>query len=147
VSWGITQYVWDQSGPKGNGKLVLLALADFANKGGVAWPSILTLARKTGLSPRQVQRLLRKLEVAGDIKIEDGGGRKRTHRYTFPRYGNSDTMSPFNQKNGDNLSKKGDTLSPEPLRNNKKKKGNFDSQNFPAKKPNQDPRRGNGVVL
>lgn len=61
---------WD-SGAGGNDLLVLLALADHA--GGHtdayadAYPSVKTIAEKTRVSPRTVQRCLRSLEDAGHI--------------------------------------------------------------------------------
>ena len=71
MSHHATTRAWE-SGAKGNDMLVLLALADFA--GGhddpydYAYPSVPTLAKKTGLSPRTVQRCLRSLEDAKVIK-------------------------------------------------------------------------------
>jgi len=81
-----------------------------------------TLAKKTGLSTRQIQRLLPQLAEAGLVKISTGGGRKRTHRYQFSSVGNSDNLSSFPHRNGDNLSKKGDMVSPDPLITKDKKK-------------------------
>ncbi len=48
-------------------KLVLLALADCANDEGLAWPSVATIAKKSGCNERTVQRNLRALEDAGLI--------------------------------------------------------------------------------
>lgn len=57
-------------------KFVLLALADNANDEGECWPSIQTIARKTNLSERTVQRAI--------IDLEE---RRLVH--TSPRYGRS----------------------------------------------------------
>lgn len=49
-------------------RMVAIALADYANTDtGHAWPSIRNLARRTGLSERQVQRHLRVIESDGWI--------------------------------------------------------------------------------
>lgn len=152
MSFLITRHIWDHTPQKGNAKLVLLALADFANDKGLAWPSIPTVARKTGLSTRQVKRVLPKLEEAGEIHIERSGpGRRRVHHYTFPKYMNGDTLSPFPKmstyKKGDNLSKNGDTLSPDPIRTKKKREIIFSSREQKMENPKPKPRLGKGVVL
>lgn len=51
-------------------RLVLIFLADFANdKKGYAWPSIGTLARRTGLSQSTVKRAIRDLEDAELVTV------------------------------------------------------------------------------
>ena len=152
MSYLITRQIWDSSPQGGNAKLVLLALADFANGKGLAWPSIQTVAHKTGLSTRQVKRVLPKLEKDGEIHIERSGpGRQRVHHYTFPKYMNGDTLSPFPRrstyKKGDNLSKNGDTLSPDPTRTKKKREIVFSSREQNMENPKPKPRLGKGVVL
>lgn len=52
-------------------KLVLLALADWANDDGQAWPSITQLADKTGCGERTIQRTLRAAEERGLLKREE----------------------------------------------------------------------------
>ena len=54
--------------------LVLLAVADNANDEGACWPSIATLARKTRLHERTVQRALKTLEDAGHLSRFDKPG-------------------------------------------------------------------------
>jgi len=108
---------------RGSAKLVAILLADYANEKGMAWPSVETLAKKSGLSTRQIQRVLPQIEGAGlMIKIRTGGGRKCTHQYKFLHLGNPDNLSSFPRRNGDNLSKKGDMVSPDPLITKEKKK-------------------------
>jgi hypothetical protein len=59
-------------------RLVLLALADHAHDDGrCAWPSVQTIARKTRMSRRGVQKALRELEKEGRI-VRDGWSSKRT---------------------------------------------------------------------
>ena len=121
MAWQIMAWVLDNPNVRGNLKLVALALANYANDKGIAWPSVETLAQKTGLSRRQIQRILPQIEKAGLVKISPGGGRKHTHRYQFTSVGNSDNLSSFTARNGDNLSKKGDMVSPDPIITKEKK--------------------------
>ncbi len=51
-------------------KFVLLALADASDDGGYCWPSIPTLAKKTCLDPRSVQRILNHLKAQGFLRVE-----------------------------------------------------------------------------
>lgn len=73
--------VWKQSQAKGGDLLVELAIADFADEDGNAFPSIPTLGRKSRLSERQVKRSLQKLEHLGELKIFRGKGPHGTNRY------------------------------------------------------------------
>lgn len=63
--------------------IVLLALADYANDEGVAWPSIDSIASKGRLFPRTVFRVLDRLKRAGKIHIDSGGGKHQTNRYVI----------------------------------------------------------------
>jgi Helix-turn-helix domain len=67
-------------------KIVLLALADHAHDDGTrAYPSVALLTRKTSLSRRGVQTVLRRLERKGLIMPTEhlAGGRKGTTEYRF----------------------------------------------------------------
>lgn len=67
----ITREVWELP-MRPDEKLVLLAFSDYADQDGRrAYPSMNTLARRTGYSVRQVQRLTRKLEQAGYLVVEE----------------------------------------------------------------------------
>lgn len=122
MSLPILRWVFGNTSVRGNVKLVTILLANYANEKGIAWPSVITLAQYTGLSPRQIQRILPEIERAGLVKISKGGGRKRTHRFQFTYVENHDNLSSFPQRNGDNFSKKGDMVSPDPLITKEKKK-------------------------
>jgi hypothetical protein len=75
--------VWSTSAQSGNALLILLAIADFADDAGVAWPSITTIARKARVAERTAQRIIRHLEKQGELTVEDGAGsRAGTHRFT-----------------------------------------------------------------
>ena len=74
--------VWESSSASGGGLLALLAIADFANDNGVAWPSLSVLADKARLSVRQLCTVLDDLEKAGELKRERStGGRNQRSRY------------------------------------------------------------------
>ena len=73
--------VWKHSRQKSGGLLVLLALADYTNAEGVAWPAISTLARKVRMSKRNVQRWVRVLEKAGEVEVRPNQGRKGSNIY------------------------------------------------------------------
>jgi hypothetical protein len=70
--------VWKLSKNGGSLLLVELAIADHINGAGIAWPSIKHLAKKTKLSERQVQRVVKKLEQTGELIILRD---RRYHRY------------------------------------------------------------------
>lgn len=73
--------VWKHSQADHGALLVLLAIADFADANGEAFPSIATLASKSRLSERKVQLALKELETLGELSIEQGTGPHG--RYTF----------------------------------------------------------------
>lgn len=56
--------------------LVLLALADFADDEGFAWPSQVTLGRKARVSERTVRDVLGRLVESGEIIVVRRGGRR-----------------------------------------------------------------------
>lgn len=75
-------WVFTHSTAAGSDRLLLLAIADHAgDTGGDAWPSVPTLARKTGISERSVQRGIQRLEAGGHLRVERGAGRGGTNRY------------------------------------------------------------------
>lgn len=87
-------FCWDVDSVDASQRLVLLAYADHASDDGTGiYPAVATVARKTGLSERQVQRVTRSLEAKG-LLLADGEGPKRTRRWRMPVLG-GDTMSPL----------------------------------------------------
>lgn len=123
---------------KGNARLLLLAIAEHADKDGVSYPGNECLRAETNMSERQVQRLIAHLADKGEIEIlQPGNGRgiKRIMRVavldkskkgdinTSPFSANGvEKRVTFSQKKGDILSRKGDifeqkgdiAVSPEP---------------------------------
>lgn len=129
--------VLESSEQKGNARLLLLAIAEHADKDGVSFPGNECLAQETKLTLRHVQRLIAHLADNREIEIlQPGNGRgiKRMMRLTVDKSKKGDVlMSPFSangaekrvtfsQKKGDILSQKGDifdrkgdiAMSPEP---------------------------------
>ena len=105
--------IWENF-PRGGGeKLVLLALADWADDFGYRiYPSIAAVAKKTNLSERQVQRILNKFVDDGILEIvaNENGGRNRTRHYHMNASAiKGDIMTPIEDIKGDICDIKGDT--------------------------------------
>jgi hypothetical protein len=64
-------------------KAVLMSLADQANDEGVCWPGVGSLALRTCLSERTVQRSVRTLEGLKLLSCEMGAARNGQNRYTL----------------------------------------------------------------
>ena len=76
--------VWDREDLSSTQKLVLLALADWANDDGLCWPSINRLAIKASLTSRAVQKTIRSLEDAGFIRREEVLGKGNRYWISAP---------------------------------------------------------------
>jgi hypothetical protein len=74
--------VWEAGPEKQAERFVLLAIADYANNEGECWPSIAGICRKTCMSERGVQTIIRRLEDQGWLHIETGNGRRNCNLYT-----------------------------------------------------------------
>lgn len=74
MSIAVMTHVWKHSQQKGSYLLTLLAIADYADDNGRAYPSIKTLAAKTRLSERNVQYVLHKLIESRELTVEHGAG-------------------------------------------------------------------------
>lgn len=109
MSVKLTARVWalDDKELKDARLLTLLALADYANDLSLAWPSIPTLAQRTRISERQVQRAIQWLTSQSYIEIAaKGNGRGNVTTYKVSLKGV--IMSPFSDKKGDTASPIGD---------------------------------------
>lgn len=73
--------VWELSAQAGNDLLMLLAIADFADDDGRAYPSIATLARKCRMTPRNVNLILAELRKTGELVVRQNEGPKGTNLY------------------------------------------------------------------
>lgn len=76
--------VWEREDLSATHKLVLLALADWANDEGLCWPSINRLSIKTSMAGRSIQRLIRQLEEMGFIRREETAGKGNRYWIVIP---------------------------------------------------------------
>lgn len=89
MSIKVISQIWDCPLPTSE-KMILLVIADHADEyGGNAWPSIATIARKSSMGERQVQRYVKSLVERGLLSCEKQAGGtwdmspdKRPNRYT-----------------------------------------------------------------
>jgi Helix-turn-helix domain len=72
---------WKGSIHGGTELLMLLAIADFADDEGNAYPSIGTLAKKCRMKQRNVNYLIKTLQESGELEIRIGQGPRGTNRY------------------------------------------------------------------
>lgn len=73
--------VWDQSEHSGTELLMLLAIADFADDEGNAYPAVPTLAAKCRMSPRNANFILSALRDTGELEVRPNEGPRGTNRY------------------------------------------------------------------
>lgn len=101
--------VWDLPCPKTYGemmfkpshKYVLIAYADHADHNGKnIYPAVPTIAKKTGLDDRTVQRLTHDLVVIGFL-VGDGVGPRGTKKWHLPYNDGGDKLSPAANCQGD----------------------------------------------
>jgi hypothetical protein len=71
--------VWDYSTAYGGDLLILLAVANYADVNGRAYPSVKTLAQRGRMTERNAQYCIRKLEALGELKVERNGGPHGVH--------------------------------------------------------------------
>lgn len=108
MSVKIISLVWEKAPARGGALLALLALADYADDNGYAWPNDATLARKTRLSKRQVQRIIQTLSDNGLIAVRRGKWRGRSSEYlVLPEIIKPDILSSFADSKVDIRAKKG----------------------------------------
>lgn len=97
MSIRVMSRVWDSSPSKGSELLLLLAIADFANDAGEAWPKTATLAEKVRMSERQVQRMIKALVADGQVRVRPNAGPHGVNVYVISTLRQADTpdkMSP-----------------------------------------------------
>lgn len=75
-------------------RLVLIALADFANDEGRCWPSVRSICQWSRLSERSVQESLRRLADAGEISIYPQAGPKGCNLYRVNAQRGADSAPP-----------------------------------------------------
>lgn len=98
----VSAYIWEHSRQKGAELLLLLAIADMANREGKAWPVVPTLSRYIRMSDRTTQRIIRKLVRSKELVILTNGGPKGANLYQVQM---NETLPLFEgPERGDNLS-------------------------------------------
>ncbi len=88
-------YIWDKTDYRAGEALVALALADTANDEGRCHPKIETVAKKSRLSVRQVQRILRQLETDGFVEIVRFQGRGKEPQFQLKKV---TSVTPFKDR-------------------------------------------------
>lgn len=73
--------VWELSNQRGNDLLMLLAIADFADDDGNAYPSVQTLATKCRIKSRNANVILAALRKSGELEVRQNEGPHGTNRY------------------------------------------------------------------
>jgi hypothetical protein len=73
--------VWAESRHSGSELLMLLAIADFADDQGNAYPAVATLAEKCRMKPRNANYVLAALQASGELKVTLNGGPRGSNRY------------------------------------------------------------------
>ena len=73
--------VWKGSAHSGSSLLMLLAIADFSDDEGQAFPAVSTLAEKTCMKPRNASYVLSDLQAGGELDIRIAAGRNGTNLY------------------------------------------------------------------
>jgi hypothetical protein len=84
MSFPILQHVFYKTQYHGNAKVLLLALADYANDCcGLAWPSVGSLTVKVGVNERNTHYLLREVSTGfnPELEILRGQGPHGTNLY------------------------------------------------------------------
>jgi hypothetical protein len=76
--------VWERDDLTSTQKLVLLALADWANDEGLCWPSVDRVALKASLTSRGVQKTIRALEEMQFLRKEEIKGRGNKYWVSIP---------------------------------------------------------------
>ena len=73
--------VWADSTQAGTDLLMLLAIADFSDDDGNAYPAVPTLAKKCRMSTRNANFILTALKASGELQVRANEGPKGTNRY------------------------------------------------------------------
>lgn len=134
MSYEYVRAVLENSEQTSSARLVMLVIAEHADKNGVSYPGNELIADESKLSVRQVQRIIKKISDTEELEIiepGDGRGRKRIMQINLEKGDISgekgdtdDTVS--GQEKGDIHGKKGDisdikgdtAMSPEPVNHN-----------------------------
>lgn len=109
--------VWEHSKAYGGDLLILLAIANYSDVKGRAFPSIQTLAERARMTERNAQYRLRNLEALGELKIERNAGPHGTHLFQIMPMGEnisgvkSFRLQKKRKRNNDLIEEKGENFS------------------------------------
>ncbi len=92
-------------------KAVLISLADQANDEGICWPAVATLAGRTCLDERTVQRAIQDLQDEGHLSVQMRTGRSTIYRL-HPRHGDTPVTATPHPRHGDTQNRKGTIKEP-----------------------------------
>lgn len=81
MSIKVMSWVWENGPNDPTERLVLLALADFADDHGNCHPSMIGIGQKACVTERGARGIVRRLEADGWINVAIGGGRGGKSRY------------------------------------------------------------------
>ncbi len=81
MSLKLLTVVWEKAPYKDGALLLLLALADWSDDDGLAWPSVEGLAFKARMGERHARRILRTFEADGFVTVEQRGTQHRPNSY------------------------------------------------------------------
>lgn len=81
MSVKVMSWVWENGPTDPVERLVLLALADFADDQGNCYPSMIGIGAKACVTERGARGIVRRLEAAGWVKTSIGGGRGGKSKY------------------------------------------------------------------
>ena len=73
--------VWEMSRQSGSHLLMLLAIADFSDDDGNAYPAVQTLAQKCRMKPRNANVILAALRASGELDVRQNEGPRGTNLY------------------------------------------------------------------
>ncbi len=101
MSHKVSTFVWKFSQAKYASRLVLVALADFADDEGYCWPSVKTIAKKARVSERTAQYGIRQLIEIGELAVDPNCGPNgcNVYRVLMPCGGAITDAPPCNPEN------------------------------------------------
>lgn len=113
VSVEVSSLVWKAFPRGGSELLVLLAMADYADKeGGSVFPSVATVARKARLSEAQARRIIRRLVAERWVRLvvaSIGGSKTATNQYEINLSKLAEPLAPVIPVAEDDTPSAGDT--------------------------------------
>ena len=62
-------------------RLVLITIANYCDENGTAYPSVMTIARDSKITPRQVRRCIADLVALGELSVDEGASLYGTNLY------------------------------------------------------------------